>query len=126
MAGVRGKFHWNGKDLPQELHDLPPGTYIVESIDQPPLLTEAEEAGLSTALASLRAGKVARSNRFGRRSMQSSSGERCRRTPVTDLPRDVIEAQVEAGTGPAPPGGMAPAVAIVRWSDTMWHKWATK
>jgi hypothetical protein len=57
MAGVRGKFHWNGKDLPQELQDLPPGTYVVESIDQLPLLTEEEEAGLSTALASLRAGK---------------------------------------------------------------------
>ena len=57
MAGVRSKFHWNGKDLPQELHDLPPGTYVVESIDQAPLLTDEEEAGLSAALASLRAGK---------------------------------------------------------------------
>lgn len=57
MAGIRSKFHWNGKDLPQELHDLPPGTYVVESIDQPPLLTEKEEDGLSAALASLRAGK---------------------------------------------------------------------
>jgi hypothetical protein len=56
MVGVRSKFHWNGKDLPQELHALPPGTYVVESIDQPPLLTE-EDAGLSAALASLRAGK---------------------------------------------------------------------
>jgi hypothetical protein len=56
MAGVRSKFHWNGKDLPQELQALPPGTYVVESIDQPPLLTE-EDAGLSAALASLRAGK---------------------------------------------------------------------
>jgi len=57
MVSVRSKFHWNGKDLPQELHDLPPGTYVVESVDQPPLLTEEEEAGLSAALASLRAGK---------------------------------------------------------------------
>jgi len=42
MAGVRGKFHWNGRDLPQELRDLPPGTYVVESVDQTPLLTEEE------------------------------------------------------------------------------------
>jgi hypothetical protein len=57
MAGVRNTFHWNGKDLPEELHDLPPGTYVVEAIDQPPLLTEDEDAGLSAALDSLRAGR---------------------------------------------------------------------
>jgi hypothetical protein len=57
MASVRSKFHWNGKDLPEELHELPPGTYVVESLDQPPLLTEEEDAGLSAALGSLRAGK---------------------------------------------------------------------
>jgi hypothetical protein len=56
MAGVRNTFHWNGKDLPEELHDLPPGTYVVEAIDQP-VLTEDEDAGLSAALASLRGGK---------------------------------------------------------------------
>ena len=56
MAGVRSTFHWNGRDLPEELHDLPPGTYMVEAIE-PPLLTEEEDAGLSAALASLRAGK---------------------------------------------------------------------
>jgi hypothetical protein len=57
MAPARGTFHWNGKDLPEELRALPPGTYAVEPIDQPPLLTEDEEAGLSAALASLRAEK---------------------------------------------------------------------
>jgi len=57
MDGVRGKFYWNGRDLPQELHDLLPGTYVVESIDQPPLLTDEEDAGLSAAYASLRAGQ---------------------------------------------------------------------
>ena len=31
MAGAR--IHWNGKDLPDELRDLPPGTYVVEPID---------------------------------------------------------------------------------------------
>lgn len=57
MAGVRSTFHWNGKDLPDELRDLAPGTYVIEAIDQPPLLTEEEDAGLSAALASLHAGK---------------------------------------------------------------------
>ena len=62
MAGVRSTFHWNGTDLPEELHDLPSGTYVVEAVDEPPLLTEDlltedEDAGLSAALASLRAGK---------------------------------------------------------------------
>lgn len=57
MAGARSTLYWNGKDLPEELRDLPPGTYVVESIEQPPLLTDEEEAGLSAALASLQAGK---------------------------------------------------------------------
>ena len=55
MAGAR-TLHWNGKDLPEELRDLPPGTYVVEAID-PPALTLEEEEGLSVGLASLRAGK---------------------------------------------------------------------
>jgi len=57
MAGARSVLHWNGVDLPEELHDLPPGTYVVEAVDQPPLLTDDEDAGLGAALASLRAGK---------------------------------------------------------------------
>ena len=57
MAGARSTLRWNGKDLPEELRDLPPGTYVVESIDQPPLLTDNEEEGLRAALSSLRAEK---------------------------------------------------------------------
>jgi hypothetical protein len=56
MAAAR-TLHWNGKDLPEELRGLPPGTYVVESVDQPPLLTDDEETGLIAALASLQAGK---------------------------------------------------------------------
>ena len=55
MAATR-MLHWNGKDLPAELRDLPPGTYVVEPIE-PPLLTDDQEAGLSAALASLHGGK---------------------------------------------------------------------
>jgi hypothetical protein len=49
--------HWNGKDLPNELRDLPAGRYVLESLDDIPELGEDEEEGLHEALASLRAGK---------------------------------------------------------------------
>ena len=26
-------LHWNGKDLPDELRDLPPGTYLLQSVE---------------------------------------------------------------------------------------------
>jgi hypothetical protein len=55
MAGAR-VLRWNGKDLPEELRELPAGTYVVEAVD-PPLLTPEEDEGLEKALASLRAGK---------------------------------------------------------------------
>lgn len=48
---------WNGKDLPTELRELPAGRYLVEAVDDPPALTEEEDAGLRQALASLHAGK---------------------------------------------------------------------
>lgn len=50
-------LHWNGKDIPEELRELPAGTYVVEAVDQAPLLSADEEQGLAQALASLRAGK---------------------------------------------------------------------
>ena len=50
-------LHWNGKDLPAELRDLPAGRYIVELLDEAPQLDEDEEEGLREALSSLRAGK---------------------------------------------------------------------
>lgn len=50
-------LNWNGKDLPGELRDLPAGRYVLESIDEVPELTQAEDEGLHRALASLRAGK---------------------------------------------------------------------
>ena len=58
MAGAR-VLHWNGKDLPDELRELPAGRYVVESVDDVASLSpeEEEEEGLRQALASLRAGK---------------------------------------------------------------------
>jgi hypothetical protein len=55
MAGAR-VLHWNGKDLPEELRDLPAGTYVVEAVAAP-ALTPDEEQGLAEALSSLRAGE---------------------------------------------------------------------
>lgn len=48
---------WNGKDLPEELRELPAGRYVVEAVDELPVLTEEEDRGLRQALASLQAGK---------------------------------------------------------------------
>jgi hypothetical protein len=55
MAGAR-VFRWNGRDLPEELRELPAGTYVLEAVDAP-ALSEEDEEGLQQALASLRAGK---------------------------------------------------------------------
>lgn len=55
MAGAR-VLHWNGKDIPDELRELPAGTYVVEAVDEAPVLTGDEERGLADVLASLRAG----------------------------------------------------------------------
>jgi hypothetical protein len=55
MAGAR-VLRWNGKDLPDELRDLPAGTYVLEAVESPSL-SEEDEEGLEQALASLRAGR---------------------------------------------------------------------
>lgn len=52
-------FHWNGKDVPDELRELPPGDYVVEPVDaDPPPLTADEEDGIRQALASRDAGRL--------------------------------------------------------------------
>jgi hypothetical protein len=56
MAGTR-VLHWNGKDIPEELRELPAGTYVVEAVDEAPSLTSEEQQGIAQALSSLRAGK---------------------------------------------------------------------
>jgi hypothetical protein len=49
--------HWNGKDVPKELHALPEGRYVIESVDVAPVLSPDEEAGLEQAIDSLRRGQ---------------------------------------------------------------------
>jgi len=50
-------LNWDGVQLPEELRVLPKGRYVVVSIDDAPELTPAREAGLESALASVRAGQ---------------------------------------------------------------------
>ena len=50
---------WNGKDVPQELQELPAGRYVVEAVeDEAPVLSPEEEAGIEAALESYRQGCV--------------------------------------------------------------------
>lgn len=50
---------WNGKDVPDQLRELPAGRYIVEAVDdEAPLLSPEEEAGIEAALESYRQGPV--------------------------------------------------------------------
>jgi hypothetical protein len=66
MAGAR-VLHWNGKDIPAELRELPAGTYIVEAVDEAPSLTNDEQQGIAQALASLRAGQGSTSEQVRQR-----------------------------------------------------------
>ncbi len=47
---------WNGSDVPEELHKLPAGRYVVMAVDEFPVLTSEQEAGIAQALSSLRNG----------------------------------------------------------------------
>lgn len=49
--------NWNGKELPEELRELPSGRYVLESVDKLLDLTPDEEAGLDEAAQSLDAGE---------------------------------------------------------------------
>lgn len=48
---------WNGKNIPAALRELPPGRYVVESVDLVPELTAEEDEGLAVGLASLARGE---------------------------------------------------------------------
>lgn len=38
--------NWNGVDVPEELKGLKEGRYVLVPIDEPPELTEEEQAGI--------------------------------------------------------------------------------
>jgi hypothetical protein len=48
---------WNGRDVPDELRELPPGRYVVESVDHAPELTPEQEDDLAAAIAEADAGQ---------------------------------------------------------------------
>ena len=50
-------IHWDGTRLPDELRDLPPGSYAIASIDEPVHLTDEEEVGIRKGLDELDAGR---------------------------------------------------------------------
>ena len=51
-------IEWDGSHVPEELRNLPPGRYAIESVDRVGILTEEEEAGVLSGLTELDAGKV--------------------------------------------------------------------
>jgi hypothetical protein len=54
---------WNGKDVPAEFRELPTGRYVVQPVDEAPVLTPEEEAGIEAALESYRQGHVVHAKR---------------------------------------------------------------
>ena len=48
--GMARVLKWNGRDLPDELKELPPGRYVVESVDRAPELTPEQEDDLVAAI----------------------------------------------------------------------------
>ena len=50
-------IHWDGTRLPDELRDLPPGSYAIASIDEPVHPTDEEEVGIRKGLDELDAGR---------------------------------------------------------------------
>lgn len=54
---------WNGKDVPPEFLELATGRYVVEPVEEAPVLTPEEEAGIEAALESYRQGRVVHAKR---------------------------------------------------------------
>ena len=50
-------LNFDGKELPEEMRSLPSGRYVLQSVDEVPLLTSEEEAGLEEAAQSLDSGE---------------------------------------------------------------------
>ncbi len=58
-------LNWNGEDFPDDLRErmpvelraLPRGRYVLEPVDEAPVLTDEEEAGIHAAIESVRQGR---------------------------------------------------------------------
>jgi hypothetical protein len=57
MPNMTRVVDWNGKDIPEGLRSLPPGRYVVEQVEEAPVLTPDEEEGIREAIRSLEAGE---------------------------------------------------------------------
>lgn len=59
-------LNWTGEDLPEEvrrrmppeLRGLPRGRYVLESVDEAPVLSDDDEAGIQAAIESVGQGKA--------------------------------------------------------------------
>jgi hypothetical protein len=49
-------MEWDGRKTPDVLRSLPPGRYLLEPLDEPPVLTPEERAGIMEAMDELDAG----------------------------------------------------------------------
>jgi hypothetical protein len=50
-------LNFDGKELPEEMRSLPSGRYVLQPVDEVPVLTAEEEAGLEEAARSLDRGE---------------------------------------------------------------------
>ncbi len=50
-------LHWNGKDFPDGLREVPEGRYVLLPVDEAPVLTPEQESGLEAAMNSLDRGE---------------------------------------------------------------------
>lgn len=54
--GMAHVVEWDGEHVPAEMRSLPPGRYLVQSLDEAVALTPEEEEGIRKAMASVEAG----------------------------------------------------------------------
>jgi len=57
MTGMTIVVDWNGDEIPEGMEELPKGRYVLVAVDDAPILTKQQEAGIEAALASVRAGR---------------------------------------------------------------------
>lgn len=62
-------LRWNGKDIPEQLRELPAGTYVVEAVDEPRSVTSEEEQGLLRHWSHCARSTAEQSIKFVRRSL---------------------------------------------------------
>ena len=72
MSSMAHLVQWDGKNVPNEMRKLPPGRYVVESVDEAVSLTAEEEAGLEEAIAAIDSGDLGLTADEVKKSIRSS------------------------------------------------------